>query len=96
MKTWRMGLVVGVLGLFLAGGVTAQVGVTDDCQDDVKDLEDDIRDNREDYTAESVAKARAELTAAKTNRMNPVKCRKNIQDARQALREGKRDKKDRD
>lgn len=26
----------------------------------------------------------------------PVKCRKNIQDARQELREGKRDKKDRD
>ena len=96
MKSWRMWLVPAVLGLFLAGGVSAQVGVTDDCQDDIKELEDEIKDDRDDYTAESVAKARAELTLAKTNRMNPVKCRKNLQDARQALREGKRDKKDRD
>jgi hypothetical protein len=96
MKTCRRALVVGTLSLFVVAGAGAQVGVTDDCQDDIKKLEDDIRDDRDDYTAESVAKARAELTAAKTNRMNPVKCRKNIQDARQALREGKRDKKDRD
>jgi hypothetical protein len=82
--------------LLAAGPSLAQIGVTDNCQDDIKKLEDDIRDDRDDYTAESIAKATAELTAAKTNRLNPVKCRKNIQDARQALREGKRDKKDRD
>ena len=96
MDRFRLTVVAAVLGLLASGTAPAQLGVTDDCQDDIKKLEDDIKDDRDDYTAESVAKARAELTIAKTNRMNPVKCRKNIQDARQALREGKRDKKDRD
>ncbi len=84
------------LSFFVIGQSFAEVGVTDACQKDIKDLEDDIKDDRDDYTAESVAKARAELAAAKTNRLNPAKCRKNIQDARQALREGKRDKKKKD
>ena len=76
--------------------VGAELGVTDDCQKDIKKLEDDIEKDRDDYTIESVTKARSQLTLAKTNRMNPIKCRKNLQDARQALREGKRDKKKRD
>ncbi len=80
----------------LSSPATAEIGVTDDCQDDIRKLEDDIEKDRDDYTAESVAKARSQLTLAKTNRLNPLKCRKNLQDARQALREGKRDKKDRD
>jgi hypothetical protein len=80
----------------LSSPAIAEIGVTDDCQGDIKKLEDDIEKDREDYTAESVAKARSQLTLAKTNRLNPVKCRKNLQDARQALREGKRDKKKRD
>ncbi len=82
--------------LLLSAPSMAELGVTDDCQDDIKKLEDDIEKDRDDYTAESVAKARSQLTLAKTNRLNPVKCRKNLQDARQALREGKRDKKKRD
>ena len=66
------------LSFFVIGQSFAEVGVTDACQKDIKDLEDDIKDDRDDYTAESVAKARAELAAAKTNRLNPAKCRKNI------------------
>lgn len=84
--------------LVLIGGLTyslqtlGDVGVTDNCQDEVKELEDEMEENRDDYTAESRRRAKAELTAAKTNRLDPIKCRKNLQDARQELREGKRDK----
>jgi hypothetical protein len=74
----------------------ADVGVTDACQDDIKDLEKKMRDNRDDYTLESRRKAETQLMAAKTNRMNPAKCRENIRDARKELREGKSDKKKND
>ena len=74
----------------------AEVGVTDACQDDVRDLEDKIKDNKDDYTAESRRKAHVQLMAAKTNRLNPIKYRGNIHDARQELRQGKRDKKKED
>jgi hypothetical protein len=76
---------------FYGGG-----GVTDACQDDVRELEDKMKDNKDDYTAESRRKAKTHLLGAKTNRLNPVKCRKNILDAREELRKGKRDKKKKD
>ncbi len=91
----RLACVAAACALLSAPSM-AEIGVTDDCQDDIKKLEDDIEKDRDDYTAESVARARSQLTLAKTNRLNPIKCRKNLQDARKALREGKRDKKDRD
>lgn len=75
---------------------SADLGVTDDCQDDIRQLQDEIAEDKDDYTKESRTKANAELTLAKTNRLNPVKCRKNIQDARSELRKGKREKKDKD
>jgi hypothetical protein len=80
--------------LLVSGQAGADLGVTDDCQEKVRELQEKIDRDRDEYTSESRLKARAELTTAKTNRLNPVKCRKNIQDARQALREGKRDKRD--
>jgi hypothetical protein len=55
-----------------------------------------MKDNKDDYTAESRRKAKTHLLGAKTNRLNPVKCRKNILDAREELRKGKRDKKKKD
>ena len=74
----------------------ADVGVTDACQDDVKELQDKISDNKDDYTAEARRQAKNHLLAAKTNRLNPAKCRGNILDARKELQEGKRDKKKKD
>ena len=87
------------IGIFLACTVIAtngfaQVGVTDDCQDDIQQLEDEMERDKDDYTAESRRKAQTQIAAAKTNRLNPAKCRKNLQDARQELRQGKRDKRD--
>jgi hypothetical protein len=89
---------IAVMNLLGAAPALADVGVTDACQDDIKDLQDKINDNKDDYTAESRRKAKAQLSVARTNRMNPVKCRSNILDARKELQEGKRDKnkKDRD
>ena len=87
---------IGVVCSWAATTTLADVGVTDACQDDVKELEEEIDDNKDDYTAESRRKARNQLMAAKTNRLNPLKCRENIRDARKELREGKRDKKKKD
>lgn len=71
----------------------SDLAVTDNCQDEVKELEEKIEKDRDEYSADSRSKARAELARAKTNRLDPIKCRKNVQDARQELRKGKRDKK---
>lgn len=95
LRHWKTVTLSLALLLVSTSGYT-DVGVTDNCQDDIRDLQEEIKDNKDDYTAESRTKANAELAAAKTNRLNPAKCRKNIQDARQALREGKRDKKKED
>lgn len=91
-KRIMMVTLIGAVCIWAATTSVAEVGVTDACQDDVKDLEDEINDNKDDYTAESRRKAKSQLMAAKTNRLNPAKCRENILDARKELREGKRDK----
>ena len=83
-----------LLMLTLSFSSVADLGVTDDCQEDIRNLKEDMARDKDDYTAESRTKANAELTMAKTNRLNPVKCRKNIQDARSELRKGRRDKSD--
>lgn len=90
----RMGVLslMAVTALSVIEPTIADVGVTDACQDDIRELEEKIRHDKEDYTAESRRKAKSQLMAAKTNRLNPVKCRENILDARKELREGKRNK----
>lgn len=87
---------IAVMTLGIASPSLADVGVTDACQDDIKDLQDKINDNKDDYTAESRRKAKNQLMAAKTNRLNPAKCRGNILDARKELKKGKQDKKKKD
>ena len=91
----RVALVVSI-SLWGTLPAMADVGVTGACQDDVKELQDKIRDNKDDYTAESRRKAKNHLLAAKTNRLNPAKCRGNILDARKELQKGKRNKKKKD
>ncbi len=86
---------LAAFGLSLAApAALADVGLTGNCQDDISALQDEMRDHKDDYTAESRAKANTQMTAAKTNLVNPVKCRKNLVDAHAELRKGKRDKKD--
>ena len=87
---------IAAMSLWGASPAIADVGVTDACQDDIKDLQDKINDNKDDYTAESRRKAKNQLMAAKTNRLNPAKCRGNILDARKELKKGKQDKKKKD
>ncbi len=89
-------LLLAISTLLFSSVGSADIVLTDNCQEDIRTLQDEMRDNKDDYTAESRAKANAELTVAKTNIVNPVKCRKNVRDAREALRKGKRDKKDKD
>ena len=94
MKNLYLSVFILVSGLYASADAMAQVGVTDDCQQDIKELRDEIERDKDLYTVDSRTKANAELTMAQTNRLNPVKCRKNIQDARAALRKGKKAKKD--
>ncbi|RPH96080.1 MAG: hypothetical protein EHM68_11720 [Lysobacterales bacterium] len=82
-------LLLAVFVTSLAPMALADVGVTDKCQEEVKELEDKIRENKDDYTAEARTKAQSQLAAAKANRANPAKCRENLRDARQELRDGK-------
>lgn len=82
-----------LVALFMVGftdSASADVGLTDKCQEEVKELEEKIDKNKDDYTSEARRKARANLAAAKTNRANPAKCRENLRDARQDLRDGKK------
>lgn len=91
-KFCYLAVIMTSFGLFQYAG--AEVGITDNCQEDIEALEDEIDRDKDEYTAESRRKAQTQLAAAKTNRLNPAKCRKNLADARQELRQGKRDKRD--
>jgi hypothetical protein len=96
-RVFGIGLVVLSLvavPVFYVGQVAiADVGLTDNCQEDIDKLADEMKDDKDDYTAESRRKAQVQLAEARTNRLDPIKCRKNIQDARKELRQGKQDKK---
>lgn len=84
-------LSIGFTSVSMAGP-----GITDNCQDQVSELKDKIRDNKDDYTAESRRKAQRQLNAARTNRLDPVKCRGNVLEARKELQKGKIDKRKKD
>jgi len=96
MKKLQHIIVVLIGSLVLSANAVAELGITDDCQKDIKELREEIKRDKDLYTAESRTRANTELTAAQTNRLNPVKCRKNIQDAKAELRKGKKDKKNKD
>lgn len=85
-----------IASAWIPSAVMADLVLTDDCQEDIRRLQDEIKENKEKYTTESRTRANAELTVAKTNILNPVKCRKNILEARDELRKGKKDKKEKD
>jgi hypothetical protein len=89
-------IVLLVGSLVLSANAVAEVGITDDCQKDIKKLRDEIKRDKDMYTSDSRARAKSELTMAQTNRLNPIKCRKNIQDAKSELRKGKKDKKNKE
>ncbi len=90
MKRTAAFVLAVLVALACSHSVSAEVGITDKCQEEVKELEDKIEKNKDDYSSEARRKARANLAAAKTNRANPAKCRENLRDARQELRDGKK------
>ena len=92
MKFSRL-LLLLALAAWMHPAVSADIVLTDDCQADIRTLQDEMKENKDQYTSESRTRANAELTMAKTNILNPVKCRKNIFDARDELRKGKKAKK---
>ncbi|MFV0439394.1 MAG: hypothetical protein ACK5PS_18590 [Desulfopila sp.] len=91
--TWRILAFFGLAIVLMTKPVMAEIGLTGNCQDDVRSLQEDMERNKDDYTAKSRARAASEIAAAKTNLVNPVKCRKNLIDAQHELRKGKLDKK---
>lgn len=96
MKPMSYALLIAAMAVSGPSPSLAEVGVTDACQDEADELQQEIDKNKDDYTAESRRNAKNHLLAARTNRMNPAKCRGNIVDARKELQEGKRDKRKKD
>jgi len=86
-------LFLGFTMFLMAAPVMADVGLTGNCQDDARSLQDEMKNNKDEYTVESRTRATSEIAAAKTNLLNPVKCRKNLLDAHKELLKGKKDKK---
>jgi hypothetical protein len=54
---------IAAMSLWCISPSMAEVGVTDACQDDVRELEDKIKDNKDDYTAESRRKAKTQASS---------------------------------
>ena len=80
---------IAAMSMCCAAPTMAELGTTDGCQKEARELMEKIHDDKDDYTAESRRKAKQDLMQAKTNRLNPIKCRGHIHDARQELRKGK-------
>lgn len=88
--------IVGIVCCLYLSIASADVALTGNCQDDIRKLQDEMEENKDRYTADSRVKANAEIATAKTNLINPVKCRKNLMQARDHLRKGKHEKKDKE
>ena len=61
-----------------------------DCKERVRELREEINDERGNYTLAARTEAKRHLAAAELTFMKPLKCRKSLREARQALRNGEK------
>jgi hypothetical protein len=61
-----------------------------DCREMVKEVRDDIDKNRDEYTAEARAEAQKHLVQAEVPSLKIADCRREVEKAKKALREGKK------
>jgi hypothetical protein len=61
-----------------------------DCKDEVKEVREDIEQNRDRYTAEARAEAQKHLVQAEVPSLKLADCRREVEKAKKALREGKK------
>lgn len=76
-------------GAVLALAVTAAAPAFADCKDEVRELREEINDDRRGYTLQARTEAKRHLAAAELTLMQPLECRANLRQARQALRRGR-------
>lgn len=69
--------------------VTA-VPVFADCKDEIKEVRDDLDKNKDTYDREAVAQARKHLVQAEVPSLKPADCRREVAEAKKALRQGKK------
>ena len=60
-----------------------------DCKDEVRELREEINDDRRGYTLQARTEAKRHLAAAELTLMQPLECRANLRQARQALRQSR-------
>jgi hypothetical protein len=77
-------------GAVLALAVTAAAPAFADCRDQVRELRAEINDDRNGYSPASRIEAKRHLAAAELTIMQPLECRTQLRQARQALRKGRK------
>jgi hypothetical protein len=77
-------------GAVLALAVTAAAPAFADCRDQVRELRAEINDDRNGYSPASRIEAKRHLAAAEFTIMQPLECRTELRQARQALRKGRK------
>jgi hypothetical protein len=70
--------------------LSAAPALADECKDKVKEVRDDIEKNREKYTADARAEAQKHLVEAEVPSLKVGDCRREVEKAKKALREGKK------
>jgi hypothetical protein len=85
---WRTSFVAGLLAspLVLAAPPALAAG----CKDDVKEVREDIEKNRDNYSAEARAEAQKHLVQAEVPSLKLADCRREVEKAKKALRDGKK------
>jgi hypothetical protein len=74
-----------IAGAVLALAVTAAAPAFADCRDQVRELREEINDGRNGYSPASRIEAKRHLAAAELTIMQPLECRIQLRQARQAL-----------
>ena len=85
MRRFSRLLAGAVLAIAVAGAAPA----FGDCRDQVRELRQEINDDRNGYSPASRIEAKRHLAAAELTIMQPLECRTQLRQARQALRKGR-------
>jgi hypothetical protein len=88
MSANRIASLLGLVAL-LAGNASPSLGALPGCREEIDRVSKMIDDKKANYTQSARAEARQHLAAARAQVGQPADCRKQVQEARQALRQGK-------
>jgi hypothetical protein len=84
MKSWLVAL-LGSLAV-----LAATPALADGCKDEVKEVREDLDKNRDEYSADARAEAQRHLVQAEVPSLKLADCRREVEKAKKALRDGKK------